>query len=343
MRAALLFSAAFAAGVFACPKAASADVPSYGELPSGHATAPPETTPPSSIPAHEKVPGFFVATPRFGRRFKGSSRGMPPAPSYVLVVASAEQAKRIEAGELGSERGEQDGACLSQVHRFARPTSKPGDEDEDFDDDPTKPPFPDWREGMSDAAAVNLKTESSSMGGVTAVHSERFVSDAAGPRVEMVDVWVDPATKGVRKIASATLPLKLVGTSRGLAVHAARDDRDKVKAVQFVVVRPKDMPDRHLEALVAVTANGANMTSSSCSHLRFALNAGDGSADSALLKTSLRLPDRPEATDGERRIRLREAALQIGVSKTKRDKAPVLSLTFGWSGRETSQLAASEE
>ena len=52
---------------------------------------------------------------------------------------------------------------------------------------------------------------------------------------------------------------------------------------------------------------------------------------------------REAALEEERRARVREAAIQLGVSKTKRDKEPVISVTFGWSGRETSQVVRNDE
>lgn len=355
MRAAFLFSSVAFAGIVACPSIAAADLPGYADLPGGHATAPPESAPPNSIPAHEKVPGFFVATPSFPNRFKGSvKRGAKPSagPSYVMVVATADRAKRVESGNFGDSREDEGGPCFSQEHNIERSFSKrsappvPDSDDED-DDDSAKPAIPDWSEGLSGSAAISVKTENNPNAGVTAVHSERFVNDGGSARIEIVDAWVDPATKGVRKIASSALPLKLLGSARGLEVYAAREEREKTNAVHFVVVPSSDTPNGRAESLVAMLGDGRNMTSSSCSHLRFALAAGTGAADSALLRTTLRLPDREAGersdADGEKRARVREAAVQLGISQTKRDAQPILSLTFGWAGRETTQVVRSDE
>jgi hypothetical protein len=78
------------------------------------------------------------------------------------------------------------------------------------------------------------------------------------------------------------------------------------------------------------------------------MSAADGAADSAVLRTTIRLPDvEREAPrvgeDEEKRERVREAAIQLGVSKTKRDAQPILSVTFGWSGRETSLVVRNDE
>lgn len=157
-------------------------------------------------------------------------------------------------------------------------------------------------------ANVWPKSENDPNGGIAAVHSERLVRDAAGVRIEMVDAWVDPVTKGVRKIGAATLPLKLVTSTRGLEVYAARDDRDngKQKIVQYVVVPPTDVPNSEHETLVAMHQGGRSTTSSSCSHLRVALYADDKSAESVILRATLRLPrSRDEGTRRRRRRRRR--------------------------------------
>jgi hypothetical protein len=349
MRAPIFAAALVALGVLAVPANASADMPGYGELPSGHATAPPDASVPASIPAREKVPGFFVATPSLpARRSKMAMKpGMkgPSKPSYVLVVANEERQKKIQSGELGGRDNDDNGPCFSEARRFTRPPPPdPTNEDADGGEEAS---LLDWDEGLGPQAMVQLETEDNPRGGVTAVHRERLVTEGSATRLEIVDVWVDPATKGVRKIGESTIPLKMVGSSRGLSVYAARDERDKVKAVQFVIVPPNDLPNGRSEGLVAVRGDGRNTTSSSCSHLRVAMNAADGAADSALLKATLRLPEHGDGErteeNGEKRVRLREAAIQLGLSKAKRDREPIVSVTFGWAGRETSQIARGED
>src|SRR5690606_24902953 len=91
------------------PSVASAEVPRFGDLPEGHVTTPPVATPPASIPAHEKVPGFFVVTPDQGRRLKGSRGGRL---DYVLVVASKERAMRLGEGDYNRRKTDPD-TCLS--------------------------------------------------------------------------------------------------------------------------------------------------------------------------------------------------------------------------------------
>lgn len=353
--------------------ALTGSAPGYSELPSGHTTVPPESqAPPASIAANEKVPGFFVATPSFPNRrmpktAKLAKRGAP-APTYVVVVGTAERKQKVESGEFnGSRSDDETGPCFSQARSFSggphrRPPEAEGD-DQGGAGGPT--PIRDWNEGLSGTATINVKTEHDPNAGVIAVHRERLVTDATGTRLEIDDAWVDPATKGVRKLASTTLPLKLVQSSRGLEVWAAREERaDGTKLVQFVIIGPRDLPNGR-EALSTTHGDGRNTSSSSCSHLRVAMSATDGDSDSAILRTTLRLPDverkddapravrreakeedgedREDEVEEERRARVREAAIQLGVSKTTRDKEPILSVTFGWSGRETSQIVRNDE
>jgi hypothetical protein len=329
MRRALLLSLVLVVS----PSIARADLPGYVDLPSGHGTAPPVKNRPAFIAAREKVPGFFVVA-------QGTSK---PFQNVVFVVASAEQVKK------GTPSEGQTGPCFSE----ARPPYEKREESTDT------PRFPDWNEGLSDRATVYAKTANNAHSGVTAVHRERLVTDATGTRLEIDDVWVDPSTRGVRKIGSATLPLRLLGSSHGLSVYAARDERDeKTKLVHFVVVPPRGLPNG-AESLSSVHGDGRTTSSNSCSHLRFAVSATDAAADSVVVKATLRLQDlQSEAAPAaherkkkededeereERRARVREAAVQLGVSKTKRDKQPVISVTFGWSGRETTQVVRNDE
>lgn len=305
---------AFAALVFFAADA-RAEVPAYSALPNGHATSPPKTKRPDWISPNERVPGFFLTQAPMHPRIPKGSRPLS-------VVGSARIAEEMKANG-GADEGAPSGICFSQAR------ANVGREDEDEDGERSF----DWTEGLANQANVWPKSENNPTGGVTAVHAEKLIEDDAGARVESTDVWVDPATRGVRKVASATLPLRLVRTALGgLKVYAARDERKDRRLVQFVIVQPTRSDVPQTTTMVAMHQNGGASHSTSCSHLRVAIPIDPRGGDGATVTTTLVLPSRQE---GE--VRMREARIQLSVSQTTRDKEPLVSVSFGWAGRETTQ------
>jgi hypothetical protein len=321
MKRALLAPFVLAATVVATSDA-HAEVPAWSALPEGHATAPPRTKAPASIAPHERVPGFVVVQPTLHPAIPKRSR-------HLLVVANAKLAEQVKAN--GGASGEISPVCFSQQRGFG-----PVEESED----PGERSF-DWTEGFQNQAFVFPRSEHDS-GGVTPVHAEQLIEDERGARIESVDAWVDPATRGVRKITSATLPLRLVRTAiGGLKIYAARDQRKDVRLVQFVIVQPRRPEVPQTMTIMAMHHDGGSSNATSCSHLRVAVPIRGGEGDGATVTTTLELPPR-EAKTGEREereIRLREARVQLSVSQTARDHEPVVSVSFGWAGRETTQRA----
>jgi hypothetical protein len=203
---------------------------------------------------------------------------------------------------------------------------------------------------------------------VTAVHQEHFIDLGGGKaQLDMLDAWVDPTTRGVRTIGTASLALKKVADAPGgFAIYAARDRSH----VQFVIRRVKDdsgdspptgrpsLADlrknqmRHMP--LQIESSSGSRDSSSCGFARVALHAEQGVGEMARLDTSvvsvMPAEEQPEQKESplhallgtgdaaqdlaQPELHIRPLHINLSTSWTTRDKEPVVSITFGWGGRD---------
>jgi hypothetical protein len=204
----------------------------------------------------------------------------------------------------------------------------------------------EWSSGMPSQAMISWQAPRSSDNAwtithrplrVTAVHLERLVNhDDGSASLEYRDAWADPVTVSSRLIGSGALHLARVATGPGgLVVYAARDED-----VVHVVVQPGPPPSKEA-TLRSITRNLtalANFGSSDCGFLRATIPADD--AEMATFTTSVitavTLP--APATDGPpgrpRTARRRGLLVFASATNSSADREPVLSVTFGWGGRE---------
>jgi len=322
---ALALTPALIVFALATPSAAT-PTPTFSKLPVGAVTEPPTKKAPVAIGARETVPGFFLASPSWPANVALPHR-------FLAVVGSPEQADAIRPARRGKKVFDAppnaSGTCFSEASGDLR---SPMDEDGDGRE-------PEWREFLEQVQTYP-KTKDNPRSGVAAVHSERFVEQGGGAAIESVDAWVDPATRGVRLIGKATLPLVPVATTTGgLRVFAGRDERPGgKKLVQFVLVPPRSEHDRPTPTWVM--RGDGDVAHGGCSHLRVGLAVEDLDGDHAVFRAEVRLPDGPKpesaskAKDAPEEIRVRPVEVQVSVSKTSRDKEPVVSVSYGWAGRE---------
>lgn len=343
------------AGFLLATTAASADVPKYADLPKGSLTSPPDDAKkPAAIPAKEKVDGFNVGAQKFDAK-------VPMGARHVTVFGTAAQAEALSKGEFG---GEDDGSiCFSEANRGGGMSF-----DEDADDESTQPQQRDWDSSQQSQVHLWLKTKDNPSGGIMAVHSEKVVEKDGAVSLETADAWVDPATKGARLIAKSSLPMKLMGTAmNGFKVFAARDERAGAKKrVQFVFMRGENQHAQiRNQGMMAILSDGMGSMGSGCRHLRVSLPVEEKGGESAVISATIELPSanpddkkKDEAKDEakkakpgkfrgfrgrslgggeEKEIRVRELQSTISVSKSTRDKEPLVSVSFGWATRETTQ------
>ena len=116
-----------------------------------------------------------------------------------------------------------------------------------------------------------------------------------------------------------------------MKVYAARDERSDGKFVQIVFV-PKHTKEAPSGSLMTMSATSGSRISNGCGHHRAALSAEKKEGDSLILTATLVL-----GPSDEKSVRVREVSIQASVSQTKSDPDPVVSVSFGWAGRETTR------
>ncbi len=284
----------------------------FASLPAGTLSTPPASAP-ARIGAQEHAEGFVVMA--------------GPPTSQLVVVAS------------GKAKGATSGFDFSKFPRdtcYANVTRGRGM----FDDNLPQ----QWPEDLEAPAML----QGSAIGGVPkvqAMHAERLVIDGERAVLETRDAWVDPLTRGARLVKKTDLPMARVASLvGGVSVFASRSEG----RVQFVVHAPKRGQSGGWGAgLLAERSDGESANSQQCDHLRVALSATKGDADTATVQLQAVLSDEPsqtrqaqelqampQAPGRMRELRVREMAVHLSSSWLSKDPAPVLSVVAGWRSRE---------
>ena len=312
----ILASLAIAAVVTASSAAADqprATDPMFSALPTGKVTSPPSAKAPGSIPAREKVAGFFPVVPS----------GQGPKTSYFVIASSEKLAKQMREG---SGFGNDQTGCFSE-----------DDVRGDGDGEPKE-----WRSQLQPMVTISVDRERGG-GTVQAIHLERIIEDGGRVALEMIDAWVDRQTRGARLIGRSTLPLALVKTVLGGGRVFAARDRDNV---QLVFIEPQAEVRFGRQPLMA-TVPGGGMAMSSCGHIRVPLKVEKGQGEAVTIMATLPLPSleprdhtqaksasKSESTEGRDEARARPMHVHASVSWVSRDKEPIVSVSMGWEGRE---------
>ncbi len=343
----------------------SAETLKFASLPTGQVTQHPVGEGPKTIPATEKVPGFFVAKPPPEQTMNGRMQ-------FSMIFSKEKDAKDFSTGKggfMGSSE-EQADVCFSERATDVdidepggpaewSPSLEPG-----VHMSPHFMPMPPRAKGGKPVRMQDIPRKFE----VTAVHQERFVDLGSGKaQLEMVDAWVDPTTRGVRQIAKATLGLQRVTDAPGgFAIYAARERTH----VQLVVRRVKD-PDatsssggsgsvaemrraRMMRMPLMIEASSGTHDASSCGFARVQLHAEQGVGEMAKLETSVvsvvPAEEQPEKKESplqallgggdsmqdlsQPELHVRPMSINMSTSWTSRDKEPVVSITLGWAGRD---------
>ncbi len=270
----------------------------YAELPLASVPAPP-AKPVRWVGGHERTPGFQVVRVPTG-----------DGPNGVEIFGSADERKAMQAGTSDNLE-----SC------FADAEQRSG-----------------WTLGEPRMMIWGGDGETTK-----AVRSEKLVEteDHEKATLEIVDAWVDARTGGAKLIGKTSVPLVRVGGAlTEVRVYAARAESGSAKDVHVVVKR--DGP-RLLSGFPFQVERATNVAHGQCTHAHVVLHGTKAAGDLAIVKTTIRLPDLKEreekANDDElpsvmTEVRTRELEVQLGASQTSGDKAPLVSVSFGWSGRE---------
>lgn len=287
--------------------ASAGKAPTYDELPASTTQAPPAAaSKPKGIGARESIPGL-------------KTRAVRSATALAFETTTGKPA--VKVSELGGCIGVDPGA------------SSDGD------------------------GPLDAESRHPAQRGVLAVRAEKLVDGTDGSsRLELTDAWFDTRTRGVRAVGRSTLALRLLSTlPGGTRILAGRDEHGGKAYVQFVVAEPKDTPAYLLaETRGAMTRIGSQARSQllgRCSHHRIAI-ATEGPGESVGFDLKLLLPplgpgERSVAVDllppmtswdhekARVDVRRRTVHVQLGASRTSRDRVPVLSVSAEWSSDET--------
>jgi hypothetical protein len=207
---------------------------------------------------------------------------------------------------------------------------------------------------------------------VYSIHLERLGPATDTLTVETIDAYVDLQTMGARLVSKSSEKLARVGTGpNGIGVYAARDDSGKS---DFLVLgpdlpAPASAADRQAQvSSLASTASRllAQIPSGSqsigCGYARFSLEAKPGSGQMATVFANAFLPPAPDPSDADnaeppaqsdsdddgeqmreeleqqartnRSQRSRPVAINVSLSQLTSEPAPLLSVTFGWAGKD---------
>jgi len=336
--------------------------PPFAALPAGSTTVPPTAKPPARIPASEKVEGFHVGTPPKEQREDGKI-------TQVMLFSKEEDAKEFATRGFSVQGANDPTVCFSQEERmrFLASEEEPPPAEWNAEIEPTarisapmKRPPP-----RKKGDKASFKPSYGELP-ITAIHQERFFQEEKKARVEIVDAWVDPVTHGVRLIAKKTIPLERIGSAwRGVRLYAARGEkvvhvvarRDRPKEAN--VERPtKSLEFRLQNALrqpLRIEKPSGEQDHTQCGFAHVQLKAEPGAAETAMFETNTVFVERVEPAretdkgEEERRaqfpflrgmdedgpaLRVRPFRATVSSTWSSKDTAPVLSVSFGWAGRE---------
>jgi len=278
-------------------------------LPAGTIAPPPRGRAPRMIPGSERVPGFFVYRP--GASY---ARG-----DYVILAANERAARGLTERRFMREGGVREG-CFAQAQ-----TSGASPDDVEAE----------WMPMSQSTVTLNAGSQGR-RSEVQAFHSERLVSEEGRTSLEVVDAWVDPATRGVRLIGKSTVPLTKLASFAAHDVYGVRDRR----GVHVILTSARD-GDNFESRAFAITERG--VAQSGCSHLRVRLDAERGQGEVATFIDNVRLPSfEPHAevrakSEERPEQRFRPVHVHASVSWTSRDREPLLTVSAGWDAREQSR------
>lgn len=302
----------------------------FDKLPKGKLTVPVTSTLPKSIPASEKVDGFYLEIPEHLKRSQEQYR-------YIMVSGSKEQAEARNRGTMIP--GNPTCFTTSYPHQGAEVQ---------------------WSGSLNQSATVqnyakNNYSYGAQYGSVQLVRAERVVKETADKLTYEIKIaYVDAETMGARLASTSTAEFTLVKELPGkVRVWGMKADDQ----VTFLVRRERHEKERFHFGPLSVLIGGQHSTSSSegCP-VTFNLKSGKGVATSAVVQTETILEVKNSAQDdeggksgimpslhgalpsfGQNEARVRP--IKIGFSSTwmSQDTKPIVTVSHGWAGRERTQ------
>jgi hypothetical protein len=313
----------------------------FEALPSGKLDIPVHLAMPDSIPKGESVEGVYAEIPEY-------LKNNPQAGSrYAQIFASKEDA---EANNTGN--GQRGDTCFMS----ASPTMNYSDEvrwSGSFSTNATVSPYPrSYNYGPSGASPKDLMT-------VAAVRVDHITETSDSKAIlDTKIVYVDADTLGARLVSEAKTEFTFVQELPGkVKLYALKSD----DSVTFLVRRERLPEERNpVGPMFVQLGNQGNVSTSDGCHMTFTMPVKQAAATTAIVQLEALLEIKPMNADdlpnndvpqgvemdrpmmapgmnGQKEARIRP--MEIGFSSTwlSGDKAPVLSISHGWTGRERTQ------
>jgi hypothetical protein len=348
------------------PNQASADTIPYEKIPVLPKAADDTPTPSvDKIPATEKVDGVYPAIPPEKRRKEEDKEGY----RYIQVFTNPNDARDYSAdGTYNAPLGTTTNVtqCLSSSTEGSGLQSRLSFYLR------TKPY--EWEVEWArkhKSQAVKKATPTKPADEIRQVHSEKMTIEGDSVTLETFEALLDLNTLGMRQVSKRSTKLtKVASGPGGMAVFAARDEKGLITFLATHPDLPKPPSDdvkqdfierlrSSAETLFAQTPTGSN-SESGCGHVRFTIasKAGGGQMASvfanAFLPPAQDLDEAPaqaaEKTEGSdegeftaeqeerkrkaRVQRIRPVAMNLSVSQLASEQAPLISVTFGWAGKD---------
>lgn len=323
-------STAFAAPDKPAPRArraATADV--FDKLATGKVVVPTRVTMPKTIPATEKVDGFFLeASPNYGGRYDDVT--------YVQVARSKSDAEAAGRGETAS-------GCFVTAY----PNGGFGSSEVN------------WSGSAASVTTVtNYKNARFANNGydsaVQLVRSDFVTKKPGGLDLEVRFAYVDASTLGARLHSTHKLEMALLGELPGqVKVYGAKAEDGE--NVTFLLEREKLEKERFFMGGMMTAVNGQHTgsTNDACP-IVFSLDAHKGVTDSAVVQLEAvlevteikdeggflaQMPVRHLPADGAGPREAKIRTMRVGFSSTwlTEDEHPVVSFSHGWIGKSRIQ------
>lgn len=311
-------------------RAATADV--FTQLAKGKLEVPTRVTMPKTIPATEKVEGFYIETRPYGG---GRGGGRYDDVTYAQISRSKADAEAAGRGETAS------GCFLTAYPNGGFGASEVN-----------------WS-GSSSAVTTVTNYKNARYGNgydsaVQLVRSDVVTKKPGGLDLEVRFAYVDASTLGARLHSTHELEMSLLGELPGqVKVYGAKSEDGE--EVTFLVEREKLEKERFFMGGIMSAVNGQHVgsTNDTCPVV-FSLDAHNGVTDSAVVQLEAvlevneikdeggflaQMPVRhlPHEGAGTREAKIR--TMRIGFSSTwlTEDERPVVSFSHGWIGKSRIQ------
>ncbi|NUP04930.1 MAG: hypothetical protein HOW73_02595 [Polyangiaceae bacterium] len=325
-------TASTTASTSSAPMLGATDV--YDRLPKGKLEMPKQANLPKSIPATEKVDGFYVEIPA---HYKYATQG----PTYAMVYASQEEATARNSGQEMSSKP----TCFMSAY-------------------PNNTSDVNWSASLGTSTNVQNYSKQSypgspNYGSVNLVRSDRIVKeDKDRLEYEVKLAYVDAETMGVRLHSKQTVAFQLLKELPGRVKVWGSKDNDNVT---FLIRREKHEKERFFFGPLMVTVNGAHVVSAQeACPVVFSMKTGKDVSTSAVvqLEALLDIVDIDTGDDqagggflsslqgkvapdsgvfGQREAKVRPMRIGVSSSWMSQDTKPVVSVSHGWSGKERTQ------